>query len=89
MVATGYAEILEMLDLAPHSEEDLSPDEVAEIERRAAEMGLKRSPEVHEEQAWTEEIVRRVQDLRAGRVQPIPAEEVFAHVRARLRSVRG
>ncbi|MBV9773152.1 MAG: addiction module protein [Gemmatimonadetes bacterium] len=37
------------------------------------------------ERAWEEEIQRRLEDYRAGRVQAIPASEVFAEARARLR----
>ncbi len=37
------------------------------------------------ERAWEEEIRRRVAEYRAGKVQPIPAAEVFAEARARLR----
>ncbi len=37
------------------------------------------------EQAWEEEIQRRLAEYRAGMVQPIPAAEVFAEARARLR----
>ena len=32
------------------------------------------------EQAWAEEIRRRVEELRTGRVQPIPGEQVFAEL---------
>lgn len=35
------------------------------------------------ERAWSEEIERRLAEYRAGTVQPIPAEDVFA-ARARL-----
>ena len=34
--------------------------------------------------AWDEEIARRVADLDAGRTATIPAEEVFAEVRAMI-----
>jgi putative addiction module component (TIGR02574 family) len=37
------------------------------------------------ERAWQEEIQRRLDDLRSGRVQGIPAEEVFAEIDALLR----
>jgi putative addiction module component (TIGR02574 family) len=37
------------------------------------------------ERAWAEEVERRLEDLKAGRVQAIPAAEVFADVRAHLR----
>ena len=35
--------------------------------------------------AWLEEAQRRSRDLDAGLVTPIPADEVFARARARLR----
>jgi putative addiction module component (TIGR02574 family) len=37
------------------------------------------------ERAWEEEIRRRLEEYRAGEVQAIPAAEVFAEARARLR----
>ncbi len=36
--------------------------------------------------AWLEEAQRRSRELDAGLVTPIPAEEVFARARARLRA---
>jgi len=38
------------------------------------------------ERAWLEEAQRRSRELDAGLVTPIPAEEVFARARARLRA---
>jgi putative addiction module component (TIGR02574 family) len=40
-------------------------------------------PEV--EAAWLEEVRRRDQDLDTGKVQAIPADEVFGRLRARIR----
>jgi putative addiction module component (TIGR02574 family) len=40
------------------------------------------------EQAWREEIARRVRDLQEGRVKPIHADEVFARARDALASQR-
>jgi putative addiction module component (TIGR02574 family) len=37
------------------------------------------------ERAWDEELARRIEDVRSGRVQLIPASEVLAQARARLR----
>lgn len=37
------------------------------------------------ERVWEEEIRRRVDEFRSGAVQPVPAFEVFAKARARLR----
>jgi putative addiction module component (TIGR02574 family) len=36
------------------------------------------------EAAWAEEIKRRVEEIRTGAVEGIPAEEVFAEMRARF-----
>ena len=36
------------------------------------------------EAAWAEEIKRRVDEIRSGAVEGIPAEEVFAEMRARF-----
>ena len=36
-------------------------------------------------QAWADEAERRYEELRSGAVQSIPAEEVFARIRARTR----
>lgn len=35
-------------------------------------------------QAWADEAERRYEQLRSGEVEAIPAEEVFARLRARL-----
>lgn len=35
--------------------------------------------------AWADEAERRYEELRSGAVKSIPAEEVFARVRSRLR----
>ena len=37
------------------------------------------------EQAWAEEIRRRVGELRSGAVQPIPGEQVFDELKSLLR----
>lgn len=37
------------------------------------------------EQAWAEEVRRRVEELRAGTVQPIPGEQVFAELKSLFR----
>ena len=36
------------------------------------------------EQAWDEEILRRVEEIKSGKVQMIPHEEVMASLRAEL-----
>ncbi len=39
--------------------------------------------------AWDEEIKRRVDDIRSGRVKTIPGEEVLRRLKTRLRNARG
>ncbi len=41
-------------------------------------------PDADAEQAWLEEIQRRSSDFDAGLVEAIPAEKVFADLRAKL-----
>jgi putative addiction module component (TIGR02574 family) len=38
--------------------------------------------------AWEEELDRRVREIEEGRVEPIPAEQVFAEIEASLRTRR-
>ena len=38
------------------------------------------------EQAWTEEAERRAEELRAGDVDALPADQVFAEARSKLSS---
>ena len=40
------------------------------------------------EAAWKEEIERRIEDVRSGRVKMIPGEQVLARARARLRDAK-
>jgi putative addiction module component (TIGR02574 family) len=44
------------------------------------------TPEI--EAAWDKEIAARVQDIRAGREEAIPAEEVMAEARRKLHEAR-
>ena len=37
-------------------------------------------------QEWEDEIRRRIDDIDAGRVQPVPGEEVFSRLEQRLRA---
>jgi putative addiction module component (TIGR02574 family) len=45
------------------------------------------SPDV--EAAWAQEIARRVEDVRAGSAQLIPADQALAEIRESLRARRG
>ncbi len=67
---------------------ELSRRERAELAHRLI-VSLEEEPSddpAEVEQAWTEEIQRRVAQLEAGTVELIPAEQVFAELRNRLRS---
>ena len=44
------------------------------------------SPDPGAEEAWLQEIQRRSRELDEGLVQPVPAEEVFAKLRKRLKA---
>jgi putative addiction module component (TIGR02574 family) len=46
------------------------------------------SPDADVEQAWLDEVQRRRRELEEGTVKPIPADEVFAKLRADLKSPR-
>jgi putative addiction module component (TIGR02574 family) len=61
----------------------LPPEERARLAERLI-ASLDRDPEVAA--AWDEEIRRRIEDLDAGRLESLPAEEVFEEARARLRA---
>ena len=53
---------------------------IATLDNGPAEEGV--------EAAWKEEIERRIEDVRSGRVKMIPAEQVLARARARLRDAK-
>lgn len=61
--------------------EKLSPEEQRELaawfDSRLAFAGF--DPRV--EDAWADEVRRRIEDLDSGRVQGVPAEQVFARAR--------
>jgi putative addiction module component (TIGR02574 family) len=61
----------------------LPPEERARLAERLI-ASLDRDPEVAA--AWDEEIRRRIEELDAGRLESLPAEEVFKEARARLRA---
>jgi len=61
----------------------LPPEERARLAQRLI-ASLDRDPEVTE--AWDQEIIRRIAELEAGRLESRPAEEVLAEARARLRA---
>lgn len=52
---------------------------------RLVEVLIESLDEEHEvAQAWTAEAERRLEELRSGTVQGVPAEDVFARIRARI-----
>jgi putative addiction module component (TIGR02574 family) len=61
----------------------LSPQERADL---ADLLWVSVEPEADVEAAWDEEIQRRIGDLEAGRTEAIPAGQVFAEVRARIKA---
>ena len=66
------------LKLSPHDRDDLIRTLIASIDG---------DPEDASDaiaQAWDEEIARRVADLEAGNTNGIPAEHVFAEIRAMI-----
>jgi putative addiction module component (TIGR02574 family) len=54
-----------------------------ERERLADALYDSLEPDEEWERAWAAEVERRVKDLDEGRTRAIPAEEVFAELRAR------
>lgn len=68
----------------------LSEDDRADLALRLVEsLDGAQEHEDDVEAAWTDEIARRVEDLRSGRVKPIPMEQALAQARARIRGMRG
>lgn len=55
------------------------PEKVGELVSRLTEDVHASDPEI--EAAWKTEIDRRIEEIQSGKVQGIPAEEVFARVR--------
>lgn len=52
------------------------------VGRLLESLNLPRQEEI--ERLWAEEAERRVEDVRSGKVKPIPGEQVFAQIRQRL-----
>jgi putative addiction module component (TIGR02574 family) len=67
---------------------ELSPDDRLELAHRliASIDSSERDDDPEEvERAWDEELARRIEDIRSGRVELIPGEDVLARARALLR----
>jgi putative addiction module component (TIGR02574 family) len=76
------SELLEKALTLSTQERGLLIDRLVEtLDNEPAEEGV--------EAAWEEEIKRRVDDIRSGRVQTIPGEQVLGRLKARLRNGRG
>jgi putative addiction module component (TIGR02574 family) len=61
----------------------LTAEERAELIERLAQTA-RPAPPLHP--AWEEEIARRLAEMDAGLVEPIPAEQVFAELREMIES---
>jgi putative addiction module component (TIGR02574 family) len=62
----------------------LSTQERGELAARLIDSLDDGSPEDGVEEAWQEEVQRRVDDIRSGRVQTIPGEQLRERLNARL-----
>jgi putative addiction module component (TIGR02574 family) len=62
----------------------LADKERAEL-ARVLLLSLDEAEDQDTEREWAEEAERRYQELKAGRVQAIPSQQVFEEARARLR----
>lgn len=62
----------------------LSAEDRSELLRRLI-AELDGAPDLDVEQAWIAAAQRRHQDILAGNVQTVPGEEVFKHLRSRLK----
>lgn len=77
-----------MTDIAEQLKQKLSQlsgEDRAELARYLLET-LEEDPELQWEQAWSEEIRRRVAEVESGADEGIPAEEAFELARKRLES---
>jgi putative addiction module component (TIGR02574 family) len=66
----------------------LSPEERAEVAHKLL-LSLDEGPDdVNAEAAWSQELERRAEDIRQGRVKTVPWEEVEARITGRLKNSR-
>jgi putative addiction module component (TIGR02574 family) len=78
-VTPQLSEVLEKAMALSTQERGLLIDRlIASLDEEPAEEGV--------EAAWDEEIKRRVEDIRTGRVKTIPGEQVLGRLKARLRN---
>jgi len=75
-MADGYDEVASAaLALPPEARAMLAEDLVASLEASQAEI----------DEAWHVEIERRVKEIKEGKVQLIPGEQVMSELRAQLK----
>lgn len=80
-ITPQVSELLEKaLALSTHERGQLIDRLVESLDEAHAEEGV--------EAAWDEEIKRRVDDIRSGRVKTIPGEQVLGRLKARLRDAK-
>ena len=80
-VTPQLSELLEKAPALSTQERGLLIDRlIASLDEEPAEEGV--------EAAWDEEIKRRVDDIRSGRVKTIPGEQVLGRLKARLRDAK-
>jgi len=80
-VTAQLSEVLEKALALSTQERGLLIDRlIASLDEGPAEEGV--------EAAWDEEVKRRVDDIRSGRVKTIPGEQVLGRLKARLRDAK-
>jgi len=62
----------------------LSPEDKVELVKSLI-AELDGPPDSEVQRAWLEEAQRRYREVSEGKVQPVPADRVFANLRARLK----
>lgn len=80
VLSLTWEELLEKALLLPSEEQEKIARALYE---NLADEGDEEDP-AEVEAAWAEEIKRRVEEIRNGTVETIPADEVFAEMRARF-----
>ncbi|SPE42644.1 conserved hypothetical protein [Candidatus Sulfotelmatobacter sp. SbA7] len=73
--------LAQAMQLSPQERELLIDQLVESLDEGPAEAGT--------EEAWGDEIKRRVDEIRSGKVKLIPGEEVERRIAARMRRARG
>ena len=63
--------------------EKLSPQEQEQFDQWSERRLASRGPDASVDEAWAVEIQRRLEEIRSGKVQTIPGEQVMAELRRR------